>query len=116
MKTIWSLMRVSVLVIAASPAFAQITNISPELASGQPVLETPEIELQVGPRFWYLWTTSGVPKSTNLASVSTNSFNTFPMAGGTLAARLRALPDTTFVLSAIYGTSNASSDSLLVNP
>jgi hypothetical protein len=116
MRTIWSLMRISAMMIAASPAFAQTTNISPELASGQPVLETPEVELQVGPRFWYLWSTSGIPKSTNTASASTNSTVSFPMAGGTLAARLRALPDTTFVLSTIYGTSNTSSTSLLVNP
>jgi hypothetical protein len=116
MKSMWSLMRISAMMIAASPAFAQITNISPELAAGQPILETPEIELQVGPRFWYLWSTSGFPNPTNPAIVSTNSTNAFPMAGGTLSARLRALPDTTFVLSVLYGTSNASNDSLLVNP
>jgi hypothetical protein len=116
MRKIWSFVRIAAVMMIASPAFAQITNIYPELVSGQPVLETPEIELQVAPRFWYLFASPGVAKPTTPFSVTTNSAFPIPMGGGALSARLSALPDTTFVLSGVYGRSNLSNNTLSVTP
>jgi hypothetical protein len=76
--------------------------------AGNNILTTPEVELQVGPRFWYLVETNGLFNPPNPAFINTTQSITFPMAGATLSSRFSALPNTNFILSALYGKTTFS--------
>jgi hypothetical protein len=85
--------------------------------SAEPVSPVPGAEFQIGPRFWYSFFTSGATKSTTPTLLSTNAGDAFPMAGLVGSARFSSLPDTTFVLSALYGKARVANSTItVINP
>src|SRR6516165_1447453 len=98
---------VTVAALTGGPALGQ-TSAPPPLPvpTGETVLATPDVELQVGPRFWYLMETHSISTPQNNLNLGSVQSASFPMAGGTLSARFARLPNTTFILSALYGKSN----------
>jgi hypothetical protein len=96
--------------LTAGQALGQ-TAAQPPLAvapAGETILKTPDVELQFGPRFWYLVEANGLFNPPNPAFINTTQSITFPMAGATLSSRFSTLPDTTFILSALYGKTTFS--------
>lgn len=83
-------------------------------------VSSPIAEFQVSPRFWYVFTSNGPPigKSNPLA-FSTSNGAEFALGGAAISLRFNNLPDTTFILSALYGTNDPSppkNQFLLVSP
>src|SRR5436305_1002749 len=90
----------------AELAFAQVQpDVLPAQTVAPPLQSTwaiPGVTLQFAPRFWYLFATAGEPKQNNFV-VSHNSDSEYPMAGFAASANFAGLPETTFVLTALYG-------------
>jgi hypothetical protein len=64
----------------------------------------PGIDITVSPRFWYQYSISDNGKPVRGASaVQTGNTVTIPMSGLAVSAKHAALPDTSFILSALYG-------------
>jgi hypothetical protein len=72
------------------------------------------IDFSIAPRFWYLFSSGGFPKPASSLSLTSNPQFELPMAGATVSARPAALPDTTFLLTFLYGQSTVDADSLCV--
>lgn len=101
----------------AQPAQPPPPLIPGDVSAAEPVSPTPATEFQLGPRFWYSFITSGVTKSTTPTVISTNAGSAYPMAGLVGSARFSALPDTTFVGSALYGKAQfANTAFAFINP
>jgi hypothetical protein len=85
----------------------------------QTVLATPDIELAIGGRAWYVFASGGQPKQplsfSNPVIINFPQFS-FLTAGPVLSARFAALPNTTFIVSELVGSLNSSANILAPLP
>jgi hypothetical protein len=77
---------------------------------------TPDIQLQLSPRFWYFFGTGGYSKSPTITQAGSNAQFEFPMTGIVGALQSTSLPNTTFLLSVLYGETTLSSNAISVVP
>jgi hypothetical protein len=77
----------------------------PGAPSGESVLIPGIAEFQVSPRAWYLFESFGPRQQNPINSSVTNlSSDEYLLGGASVSARFTSLPDTTFVLTGLYGT------------
>jgi hypothetical protein len=86
------------------PAAATVV---PGAPSGEPVLIPGIAEFQVSPRAWYLFESFGprqqIPTNSFIANTNVGS-DEYLLGGASISARFNSLPQTTFVLTGLYGT------------
>jgi len=87
--------------VAAPPEGAPAAP-PPAAASDEPVLVPGIQEITVSPRAWYLFESFGSSKQNALGS------DEFMLGGASVSARFTSLPQTTFVLTGLYGTNSPS--------
>src|SRR5438270_5844393 len=109
---------ITAVALGAGPAPAQ-TLVSPPpvpaSALSEPIFVHPNVDLQFTPRFWYFFGSLGTPKPAPATAASVESPE-FPMAGASLSARFAALPETTFVLTGLYGRAEVKASFFTVLP
>jgi hypothetical protein len=71
--------------------------------SGEPVLIPGVAEFQVSPRAWYLFESFG-PRQQSPFKVTNLSSDEYLLGGASISSRFNSLPETTFVLTGLYGT------------
>jgi hypothetical protein len=73
-------------------------------ASGESVLFPDLAELQISPRAWFLFESFGSPRTQSPQNFKTNASDDYMLGGASVSARFNSLPETTFVLTGLYGT------------
>jgi hypothetical protein len=70
------------------------------------------VDLQVSPRFWYMWHTNATLTPSGISGLSQSGTYRVPLYGAAVSARFASLPDTTFILSVLHGNGTEEISSL----
>ncbi len=107
--------------LSLQPSGAAVAQTDATLQPGGAAVAPPppspsNVDLQIGPRFWYMFH-ANAPSLTKFPNLlGQNSGYHIPMAGGVGSARFGGLPDTSFSLSVLYGSTTTKSASLFTTP
>jgi len=87
-----------------------VVAVAPPPTSTEPVLVPGIAEFQISPRSWFLFESFGqTPRNPgSLNGSSSNGSDDFLLGGASVSARFNSLPQTSFVLTGLYGTNAPS--------
>jgi hypothetical protein len=94
--------------LMASSALGQMAEPPSAVAPpSRPAPISPLAQVEFTARAWYVFESFGQPiRRQNPLSFQTNNGDEFALGGGAVSARFTALPETTFILSGLYGTND----------